>query len=159
MREVYVYEESKDKQWEIIQSVWSIINQYKYPHYLFEDGYLLIRYEQEAEKELKKALKKYKTEYHNDWNEWSLEIRRNKEEFTHLFWAISNMAINNKDKSDFKAEKAWDRISHCAYNMFTKILKDSDGDQIWESTLYFWAGKKWLFNEGYVAGKLGLMDK
>jgi len=152
MKQVAVYLNEREDQWNLIKSLWNTLNKDGgLPHYLFEDKHILIRYPNDKHDYMERKLKKFTVEYGDDWNEWNDEINGNKILFADLFNRISDYAITKADGTRNTLDFL-ERIWHCTFNMLRNHITYKDGDWMSESFVYSRLAQRCAFSEGYTAG-------
>ncbi len=150
--QVKVFEKEREKQWKIICGLWNKIDVSKgFPHYFFEVGYMVIRYNAEDDLKVKKYLKKYETKYSDNWEEESGAVLENKTIFAILFYLFSKLAIENRNNKKFDVFSAYERITHSAFNMMSKLFGKENS--LTESKILSELAILRAMTNGYYAGK------
>ena len=154
MKQVAVYIDEREDQWKLIKKMWKkLCIDGGFPHFLFEDMHILIRYCDNSHDYVEKVLKKYKTVYDEDWIEGNAIVRENERLFETLFHIMSNYAIT-KAKGTENTFEFLERVYHCTFNMLRANLIYEDGRWISESRIYGKLCRMWSFSEGYLFGRL-----
>ncbi len=155
IHEVFIYSDLKmDSQQEILVKFLSKIPEIviidDYFHFLYEVGYLLIRFNGVLFGDRIKSVLKdlnYKYDYHDEWIEGSDIVEKNKQFFAKYMNLVSVLSINSKDED---AGKLYERILHLAFEAFEyKFFMRAGNMRMLESTILNNIATQRAFTEGY----------